>query len=135
MTRQRTTTKAATKAGPKFQSRVQSQVRPQPRLDSLLDEIRNCRHCEAHLPAGPRPVLRASASARVLIAGQAPGRKVHETGIPWNDASGETLREWLGLDRERFYDERIIAIVPTGFCYPGTGRSGDVPPRPDCAPL
>lgn len=105
------------------------------RLDALLAEIRACRHCEAQLPCGPRPVLRASVTARVLIAGQAPGRKVHETGIPWNDASGDTLREWLGLEREQFYDPRIIAIVPTGFCYPGTGRSGDLPPRPECAPL
>jgi uracil-DNA glycosylase len=108
---------------------------PEAKLEALLAEIRDCRHCEAHLPCGPRPVLRASVTARVLIAGQAPGRKVHETGIPWNDASGETLREWLQLSRERFYDGRLIAIVPTGFCYPGTGRGGDLPPRPECAPL
>ncbi len=105
-------------------------------LDSLLDEVRRCRVCEAHLPLGPRPVLRASATARLVIIGQAPGTKVHESGIPWDDASGERLRDWLGLDRETFYDERRIAIVPMGFCYPGVmPRGGDKPPRPECAPL
>lgn len=104
------------------------------RLEKLLCDIRACRLCEAQLPLPPRPVLRASTTARILIAGQAPGRKVHDTGIPWNDASGDTLREWLGIDRELFYDERHIAIVPTGFCYPGKGPSGDLPPRPECAP-
>ncbi len=101
-------------------------------LDALLTEIRACRLCEAHLPLGPRPVLRASATARLLIVGQAPGTKVHATGIPWNDASGERLRDWLAMDRETFYDERRIAIVPMGFCYPGKGASGDAPPRPEC---
>lgn len=105
-------------------------------LSSLLAEARACRACERHLPAGPRPVLRASVSARLLIVGQAPGTRVHETGIPWNDRSGDRLREWLGLDRETFYDERRVAIVPMGFCYPGTDpRGGDRPPRPECAPL
>ena len=102
-------------------------------LDTLLTDIRACRHCEAHLPLGPRPVLRANASARLLIVGQAPGTKVHESGVPWNDASGIRLRHWLGIDRERFYDERSIAIVPMGFCYPGRGTAGDLPPRPECA--
>lgn len=101
-------------------------------LDALLTEIGACRLCEAHLPLGPRPVLRASATARLLIVGQAPGTKVHATGIPWNDASGERLRDWLAMDRETFYDERRIAIVPMGFCYPGKGASGDAPPRPEC---
>ena len=105
------------------------------KLPSLLAEIRACQVCAAHLPHAPRPVLRAHASARLLLVGQAPGRRVHETGIPWNDPSGDTLREWLQLTREQFYDERLIAIVPTGFCYPGTGKNGDLPPRPECAPL
>jgi uracil-DNA glycosylase len=106
---------------------------PDASLDALLTRIRACRLCEAHLPLGPRPVLRASAAARLLIVGQAPGTKVHESGIPWNDASGIRLRHWLGIEREAFYDERRIAIVPMGFCYPGKGESGDLPPRPECA--
>ncbi len=105
------------------------------RLKTLLSEIRACHLCEAHLPLGPRPVLRASGTARLLIVGQAPGRRVHETGIPWNDPSGDRLRLWLGMDREQFYDERHIAIVPAGVCYPGSGPRGDAPPRPECAPL
>ena len=105
-------------------------------LEAVLREVRNCTLCREHLPLGPRPVLRAEASARLLIVGQAPGTKVHETGIPWNDASGDRLRAWLGLDREAFYDARRIAIVPMGFCYPGRdARGGDRPPRPECAPL
>ena len=100
----------------------------------LLGEVRACRICEAHLPNPPRPVLRASPSASVLIVGQAPGRRVHESGIPWNDPSGDLLREWLRLDRDAFYDEGRIAIIPAGLCYPGTGESGDLPPRPECAP-
>lgn len=102
-------------------------------LDTLLERIRACRLCEATLPLGPRPVLRARPSARLLIVGQAPGTRVHESGIPWNDASGIRLRGWLGLEREAFYDERDVAIVPMGFCYPGRGESGDLPPRPECA--
>lgn len=104
-------------------------------LVDLLARVRACRHCEASLPLGPRPVLRASASARLLIVGQAPGTKVHASGIPWNDPSGDRLRQWLQLEREQFYDESRIAIVPMGFCYPGRGKSGDLPPPPDCAPL
>jgi uracil-DNA glycosylase len=103
-------------------------------LESLLDRIRACRLCEGMLPLEPRPVLRARATARLLIVGQAPGLRVHESGIPWNDASGIRLRGWLGLEREAFYDEANIAIVPMGFCYPGRGESGDLPPRPECAP-
>jgi uracil-DNA glycosylase len=103
-------------------------------LEGLLDRIRACRLCEGMLPLEPRPVLRARASARLLIVGQAPGLRVHESGIPWNDASGIRLRGWLGLEREAFYDESNIAIVPMGFCYPGRGESGDLPPRPECAP-
>ena len=105
-------------------------------LASTMAEARACTVCSAHLPLGPRPVLRASASSRLLIVGQAPGTKVHETGIPWNDPSGDRLRDWLGLDRDAFYDERRIAIMPMGFCYPGVDRNGgDKPPRPECAPL
>src|SRR5262245_47011375 len=104
----------------------------QTRLHELLAEIRACTACAKALPHGPRPVLRAASTGRVLIVGQAPGRKVHDTGIPWNDPSGELLREWLGIGRDEFYDERRIAIAPAGFCYPGRGRSGDLPPRPEC---
>ena len=105
-------------------------------LSRLLAEARACRLCEAHLPLGPRPVLRAAAGARVMIVGQAPGTRVHETGIPWNDASGERLRGWLDIDRDTFYDEGRIAIMPMGLCYPGVDpRGGDKPPRPECAPL
>ncbi len=103
-------------------------------LLDLLQEVRSCRQCEAHLPLGPRPVLAASATARLLIVGQAPGTRVHATGVPWNDPSGDRLRGWLQLDRDTFYDASRIAIVPMGFCYPGKGRSGDLPPRPECAP-
>jgi len=102
-------------------------------LDSLLTQIRACRLCEAYLPLPPRPVLRASESARLLVVGQAPGTLVHASGIPWSDASGMRLRSWLALDRDEFYDESKVAIVPMGFCYPGTGRNGDLPPRPECA--
>lgn len=103
-------------------------------VEALLTQIRACRICEAHLPLGPRPVVQASAQSRVLIVSQAPGRKVHETGIPFNDPSGDRLREWMGIDRETFYDAEQIAIVPMGFCFPGTGKGGDLPPRPECAP-
>ena len=104
-------------------------------LDSLLRDVRACRSCAADLPLGPNPVLRAAGSARILIIGQAPGTRVHASGIPWNDPSGDRLRDWLQLDREHFYDENEIAIIPMGFCYPGKGKSGDLPPRPECAPL
>jgi uracil-DNA glycosylase len=105
-------------------------------LARLATEIRACRVCAPHLPLGPRPVFRASSTARLLIAGQAPGTKVHETGIPWNDPSGERLRAWLGMDRDIFYDESRIAIVPMGLCYPGRlANGGDAPPRGECAPL
>lgn len=105
-------------------------------LSALLKEIRACRVCEEVLPLGPRPVVRAAESARILVVGQAPGTRVHETGIPWNDPSGERLRCWLDLDRNTFYDETRIAIAPIGFCYPGREPGGgDLPPRPECAPL
>jgi uracil-DNA glycosylase len=104
-------------------------------LVDLLARVRACRHCEDALPLGPNPVLRAATGARVLIVGQAPGTRVHASGIPWNDPSGDRLRRWLQLEREQFYDESRIAIIPMGFCYPGRGKSGDLPPPPDCAPL
>jgi len=103
------------------------------KLKSLLKEISECRLCEDHLPLGPRPVVQADSQAKILIAGQAPGRKVHETGIPFNDASGDRLRDWIGIDKSIFYDGSKIALLPMGFCYPGTGKSGDLPPRPECA--
>lgn len=101
-------------------------------LDQLLGEIRACCLCEPGLPLGARPILAASRSACILIAGQAPARVVHETGIPWNDASGRRLREWLGLSEAVFYDPALVALVPMGFCYPGTGPAGDLPPRKEC---
>ncbi len=104
-------------------------------LDRLLAAVRACRVCEAHLPLGPRPVLQAGTGARLLIVGQAPGAKVHASGVPWDDASGARLRDWLGIDAETFYDPQQVAILPMGFCYPGRGRGGDLPPRRECAPL
>jgi uracil-DNA glycosylase len=105
-----------------------------PSVASLLAEVRACTLCADQLPLGPRPVFQLHPAARILIAAQAPGRKVHETGIPFNDASGDRLRNWLGVTREQFYDPRVFAIVPMGLCYPGKGKSGDLPPRPECAP-
>lgn len=103
-------------------------------LSHLLNDVRACTLCAAQLPHGVRPVLQADAQAKILIAGQAPGRKVHASGVPFDDASGDRLRDWLGVDRVQFYDARQVAILPMGFCYPGTGKSGDLPPRPECAP-
>jgi uracil-DNA glycosylase len=104
-------------------------------LSRLLHQVRACTAC-VDLPLGPRPVLQIARSARLLIVGQAPGRKVHETGVPWNDASGERLRQWAGIDRSAFYDEGCVAIVPIGLCYPGRDPAGgDKPPRRECAPL
>lgn len=105
-------------------------------LEALLAEVRACRACAADLPLGPRPVLRGKASARLAIISQAPGTKVHETGLSFNDRSGDRLRQWLAIDRETFYDEGRIAIMPMGLCYPGRfAKGGDLPPRPECAPL
>lgn len=104
-----------------------------PSLPALLTQIRSCTLCAQHLPLGPRPVVQASATARILVVGQAPGRKVHDTGIPFNDASGQRLRAWLGMARDVFYDPRQVALVPMGFCFPGTGQAGDLPPRTECA--
>lgn len=100
----------------------------------LVSRVRACTLCAESLPCGPRPVIQLSESARLLVVGQAPGRRVHETGLPFNDPSGDRLRQWLDLSREEFYDEQKLAILPMGFCYPGTGKSGDLPPRPECAP-
>lgn len=107
---------------------------PESSFDTLLKRVRDCRICAADLPLGPRPIIQIHPDARVLIAGQAPGRKVHESGIPFDDASGDRLRDWMGVTRDEFYEARLLAILPMGFCYPGTGKSGDLPPRPECAP-
>lgn len=104
-------------------------------MQDLLAKIETCRHCQKTLPHDPRPVVRASTTSRLLIIGQAPGSKVHQTGIPWNDPSGKRLRQWLGVSDDIFYDTTKIALIPMGFCYPGKGKSGDLPPRPECAPL
>jgi len=104
-------------------------------MENLLKNIRKCEVCKSHLPLGPRPVLSATVHSKIIIIGQAPGTKVHKTGIPWDDPSGKQLRKWLGITDETFYDEKKIAIVPMGFCYPGKGKSGDLPPRPECASL
>lgn len=105
------------------------------KLLPLLEEIRACTHCASALPLGPRPVLRATAKARIVLIGQAPGARVHETGVPWDDASGERLCDWLGITRDALLDSGAFAIVPMGFCYPGKATSGDSPPRPECAPM
>ncbi|MFM9852223.1 MAG: uracil-DNA glycosylase family protein [Sphingomonadaceae bacterium] len=104
-------------------------------IEGLRAEIAACTVCSKHLSAGPRPITQFSSTSRIVIIGQAPGTRVHDSGIPWDDASGERLREWTGLSPDLFYDVTKIALVPMGFCYPGTGASGDLPPRPECAPL
>ena len=106
---------------------------PKNELDRLMADIRACTICQDHLPLGPHPILQVAGSAKILIAGQAPGKKVHESGVPFDDQSGERLRSWLGLTSEQFYDAKKVAILPMGFCYPGAGVSGDAPPRPECA--
>lgn len=102
-------------------------------FENIAGKARACELCAKHLPLGPRPVFQIGRNAKILIAGQAPGRRVHETGIPFDDPSGERLRAWMGIDASVFYDPNKIAILPMGFCYPGTGKSGDLPPRPECA--
>lgn len=104
-------------------------------MQKLLSEIRACEVCKEHLPLGPRPIVACHPAAKIIIIGQAPGTKVHETGVPWDDPSGKQLRKWLGVSDEVFYDETKIALVPMGFCYPGKGKGGDLPPRTECAPL
>ena len=103
------------------------------RVEELLARVRACTLCDG-LPLGPRPILQASGASRILIASQAPGRRAHERGVPFDDPSGDRLREWLGVDRTAFYDPSKFAIVPMGFCFPGSGRAGDLPPRAECAP-
>lgn len=104
-------------------------------LEALLSEVRACRMCEAHLPLGPRPIVRAGRTSRLLIVGQAPSARVHASGIPWDDASGERLRDWMGIDAATFYDASLVSIIPMGLCYPGREGGGDKPPRPECAPI
>lgn len=104
-------------------------------MRTLLEQIKNCRVCEQFLESGVNPVIAAGTKSRIVIIGQAPGKKVHETGIPWNDKSGDNLRSWMGIDKTVFYDINMIALMPMGFCYPGKGISGDLPPRLECAPL
>lgn len=103
-------------------------------IGALRQRIAACTLCAAHLPLGPRPIARFSATARILIIGQAPGTKVHNSGIPWDDDSGDRLRDWLGIDKPTFYDQRLVAQMPMGFCYPGKASGGDLPPRKECAP-
>ena len=104
-------------------------------MEQLLQEIKNCTACSEALPLGPNPVVVAHPESKILIVGQAPGTKVHKSGIPWDDASGRELRRWMDIDESNFYDPSLVAIVPMGFCYPGKGKSGDLPPRKECAPL
>jgi uracil-DNA glycosylase len=104
-------------------------------IAGLLKDVRACTVCAKHLAAGPRPVVQFATASRIVIIGQAPGARVHESGVPWDDDSGRRLRDWTGLDEGAFYDPAQVALVPMGFCYPGKGKSGDLPPRPECAPL
>lgn len=105
------------------------------KFDRLVAEAQVCTICKGALPLGPLPVFSIHRESKVLVIGQAPGTKVHATGIPWNDASGNELRRWLGVDREQFYNPKIFGIMPMGFCYPGRGKGGDMPPRSECAPI
>ena len=105
----------------------------QNKYEAFINEVKGCTLCSPHLPLGPRPVFQISPTAKILIAAQAPGIRVHESGQPFTDPSGDRLREWMGIDNETFYDPKRIGILPMGFCYPGTGKSGDLPPRKECA--
>ncbi|MBY0449641.1 MAG: uracil-DNA glycosylase family protein [Cyanobacteria bacterium] len=104
-------------------------------LETLIIEAKHCQECSKHLPNEPRPIFQIGKNAKILIIGQAPGRKVQDSGIPFQDASGDRLRDWMGISSEQFYDPDFLAIMPMGFCYPGKGSSGDLPPRSECAPL
>ena len=104
-------------------------------MNKLIKQIRDCKVCEKFLEYGVNPIISASPKSRIIIIGQAPGRIVHDTGIPWNDKSGDNLRAWLGVDKSIFYNEDVFALMPMGFCYPGKGSSGDLPPRKECAPF
>lgn len=103
-------------------------------MDQLLHQIQDCNLCEKHLALGPRPIVAAHPKSKIAIIGQAPGAKVHQTGVPWDDPSGKKLREWLNVTEQQFYNKQLFALIPMGFCYPGKGKSGDLPPRPECAP-
>ena len=103
-------------------------------MDKLIREIQNCTLCIKSLPLGPKPIIAAGRKSKIIIIGQAPGKVVHHTGIPWNDKSGDTLRKWLGVDEKTFYNTSCFALIPMGFCYPGKNKTGDLPPRPECAP-
>lgn len=102
-------------------------------FQTLISSVKSCKMCEEHLPLGPKPVFSIHPESKILLIGQAPGTKVHATGIPWNDPSGDELRRWLAVDRDIFYNPEIFGIMPMGFCYPGKGKGGDLPPRPECA--
>lgn len=104
-------------------------------MDKLLSEIRSCTFCQESLPYAPKPIIQVSKSSKIVVIGQAPGQKVQDSGIPWDDASGNNLREWLGVSKQEFYDDTLFALMPMGFCFPGTGKSGDLPPKLACAPL
>jgi len=104
-------------------------------MKHLINEVSACTHCTKFLPLGPRPVISVHPTSKLVIIGQAPGIRVHRSGIPWDDKSGDNLRLWLGMEKETFYNPEKVAIIPMGFCYPGTGKSGDLPPRKECAPL
>ncbi|MEY8779450.1 uracil-DNA glycosylase family protein [Allomuricauda sp. XS_ASV26] len=103
-------------------------------MDQLLHQIQDCNLCEKHLALGPRPIVAAHPKSKIAIIGQAPGAKVHQTSVPWDDPSGKKLREWLNVTEQQFYNKQLFALIPMGFCYPGKGKSGDLPPRPECAP-
>ena len=103
-------------------------------IEELLNNIKQCRICDEYLPMGANPVMAAGKNSKIIVIGQAPGRVVHATNIPWNDKSGDNLRNWLGVTRDQFYDTSLFSLMPMGFCYPGTGKSGDLPPRKECAP-
>src|SRR5690606_21617716 len=130
-----TITAMKARTGPATVSTRQVRVPARHAFDDLLRRVRACRVCAAHLPLGPRPVVQAGVDARLLIVGQAPGARVHASGVPWDDASGERLRDWMQVDKATFYDPQRIAIIPMGYCYPGKGSSGDLPPRRECAEL
>ncbi|WP_417352793.1 uracil-DNA glycosylase family protein [Flavobacterium alkalisoli] len=104
-------------------------------MDQLLNKIRQCSYCAPHLPFAPKPIIQAHPESKIIIIGQAPGLKVQNSGIPWDDQSGNELRRWLGVNKEQFYNPKLFALIPMGFCYPGKGKSGDLPPRQECAPL
>lgn len=103
-------------------------------MENLIKQIKKCEICKDFLPNKPKPVVQISSESKILIIGQAPGQKVQNSGIPWQDKSGDELRRWLGVSEEQFYNEKLFALMPMGFCYPGKGKSGDLPPRPECAP-